>query len=487
MAKSHHPVDLGLQQLPAFLVSHNPQIVLQSGGSASSPHLPQRAVVRVRNLLRGGAYRDRRLAGAVVSVISLVVVLALLAVCRTVQKKLEFGAAPGRNLSDADDDQERSNILEECLDFEEEHGLGKASHKTVEDANKGTERLVAMMYESAADFERKRALTSAGLQGEELLRPAKVARLNEPSSSTYHQLTPVEVFESDISGVALGQPADPLDADAWETTYPEFGFDEGKQQQHLPKPTGVSWFKQGAPPFPVSWPSTYEAKASGSHSASVSIGNERSADALVPDSWLHDFVGSKAAHSSRRRAAGTVWPSPAVEATLAAPTTAGSMRASDEHGGGIVKTPRTKARRKRAKLSTQVNAVEQHGRLQEASDVTSGGIGRSVSDEDGLAAARVPCIRGDIRLHPFVRLPAVNPKHIRRSFRERFALLPRLGKSIPIMESYTTMRSLFAKELLTAIDVEILMTEAEILANYATSKLSATPKRRTAHYLVVKL
>ncbi|CDJ59698.1 hypothetical protein, conserved, partial [Eimeria maxima] len=255
----------------------------------------------------------------------------------------------------------------------------------------------------------------------------------------------------------------------------------------IPKPTGVSWFKQGAPPFPVSWPSTYEAKASASHSASVSVGNERSADALVPDSWLHDFVGSKAAHSSRRRAAGTVWPSPAVETTLAAPTTAGSMRASDEHGGGIVKTPRTKARRKRAKVSTKVNAIEQHGRLQEASDATSDGTEMSVPDQNGVLVPPELCMSGDIRLHPFVRLPVVNPKHIRRSFREKFALLPRLGKSIPIMESYTTMRSLFAKELLTAIDVEILMTEAEILANYATSKLSATPKRRTAHYLVVKL
>ncbi|CDI87846.1 hypothetical protein EPH_0064470 [Eimeria praecox] len=55
------------------------------------------------------------------------------------------------------------------------------------------------------------------------------------------------------------------------------------------------------------------------------------------------------------------------------------------------------------------------------------------------------------------------------------------------MKSYMRIRSLFAKEWLTAKDADALVMEAEQLVNYASARLGKQQIRCTANYLVAKL
>ncbi|CDJ59466.1 hypothetical protein EMWEY_00057600 [Eimeria maxima] len=347
------------------------------------------------------------------------------------------------------------------------------------------------MYESAADFERKWAPTSEGMQGEELLRPAKVARLNEPSSSTYHPQMSVEVFESDISGVALGQPVDPLDADAWETTYPELGFDEGKQQQHLPKPTEVSLVEQGPSPFPVSWPSTYEAKANASHVDSVPVEPAISdEDFRCLQAWLEDLMRKGGLQTIEPVSVNTVQTSPVVEEQSAAAANGSPVRASRVFGGestiGIAHSDKDQGVAVLATQKEPVKALEQ--------PATSVDVDLNISHKSASATALEAigsrgderCDPGDIRLHPFVRLPVVKQEDVRRTFRVEYAVSPEFGRPSP-MESFMTMRNLFAKASLTAEEVDRLLLEAETLASYALDRLSRHHNKHTAKYIFVKL
>ncbi|CDI87768.1 hypothetical protein EPH_0055430 [Eimeria praecox] len=140
-------------------------------------------------------------------------------------------------------------------------------------------------------------------------------------------------------------------------------------------------------------------------------------------------------------------------------------------------------------LPVQLKGVQQGVHAPIAFDVSWNGLERQASTRGGRAAGsddNEAREAGELRLHPFVRLPMVNPEDVRRSFRVQFALSFQYGKASP-METYMTMRSLFAKASLTAQDVETLMLQAEILANYATDKLGRPHSRCTANYLVMKL
>ncbi|CDJ36730.1 uncharacterized protein EMH_0094650 [Eimeria mitis] len=55
------------------------------------------------------------------------------------------------------------------------------------------------------------------------------------------------------------------------------------------------------------------------------------------------------------------------------------------------------------------------------------------------------------------------------------------------MHVYMTMRILFSKASLTAKDVDALLTEAELLVNYAAYRLARPSRRFTGAYLVMKL
>ncbi|CDJ51476.1 hypothetical protein EBH_0000780 [Eimeria brunetti] len=91
-----------------------------------------------------------------------------------------------------------------------------------------------------------------------------------------------------------------------------------------------------------------------------------------------------------------------------------------------------------------------------------------------------------LALHPFVRLPAVDPQDVRRYFRTAYALTLKLNIVSP-MHSFMQMRKLFAKPSLTAEEVETLMFEAENLANYAKDKLRSPFSIRKPSYTFRKL
>ncbi|CDJ27967.1 uncharacterized protein EMH_0036440 [Eimeria mitis] len=377
--------------------------------------------------------RNKFLVWAVASILSLVTVSTLLALCRTSQRRLNSGAAVQRRLSDTEDAHDRSDLLEQCLDLEQELGLHPAVSEYVEEASEAKSRLVAMLYDSAVNFERMRAVAPQMLQDEAQPPPPKIPRLNESSPSTSHSGASFGAFWQRRSFAAVGGVVSALDPDAW------LPGDSGAQQSQTAKLEdllGLQW-DTSAPPVGPS--AVYKGKAADIPPAASLFGRAHSGvNALVPGAWLDDegfqkrIVSTTSRHATRG-------------ATSEASISAVSVAAPNERKGRV--DPRTP---------------------------TAGGAGGGGPPEDG-----------DIRLHPFVRLPVINPQHIHRCFRKEFALSFGLWVHDP-MKAYTTMRSLFAKASLTAQDVETLMTEAEILANYAVHKL-AGPCKDSTSYLLVKL
>ncbi|CDJ64003.1 hypothetical protein, conserved [Eimeria necatrix] len=92
----------------------------------------------------------------------------------------------------------------------------------------------------------------------------------------------------------------------------------------------------------------------------------------------------------------------------------------------------------------------------------------------------------DMLMHPYWRLPVVDPKNVRRSFRREFALSMYVRETTP-MKLYTAMRGLFLKPALDAEDVEELISTAERLASYARIKLAWKHMRPAPFHLARKI
>ncbi|CDJ32598.1 uncharacterized protein EMH_0076270 [Eimeria mitis] len=313
---------------------------------------------------------------------------------RNCQRRLNSGAAVQRSLSDAEDEQERSEILEHCLDLEQEFGVQPAVSEYVEEASEAKSRLAAMLYDSAATFERMRAVGPQMLQDEAQPPPPKLPRLNESSPSTSHSEASFRAFWQRGSGAAVGGVVSALDPDAWTPEDPTVGVGGGAQQSQTAKLEELLGIQWGVSTSPVGPSAVYE---------------------------LNADVGQASA----------------VRPIQTTPT-----QQVGHHTGPFYVTVKL--------LGTSPAA--------QAVPATSSGGGE-------------PCEATDISLHPFVRLPAVNPKDVRRSFHAERALAPYFGRSSP-MDSYVRMRSLFAKASLTPEEAEALMLEAEKLSSYAIDKLT---------------
>ncbi|CDJ35715.1 uncharacterized protein EMH_0100160 [Eimeria mitis] len=114
-----------------------------------------------------------------------------------------------------------------------------------------------------------------------------------------------------------------------------------------------------------------------------------------------------------------------------------------------------------------------------------------MSESDAVAQATTsgdgePFGAKDIRCHPFVRLPAVNLEDVHLRYNGALVLSFDLGVTTP-MEAYMKMRSLFAKDSLTAEDVSTLMVNADYLAKYAVAKLARPCRKCTAGHLLMRL
>ena len=295
-------------------------------------------------------------------------------------------------------------------------------------------------------------------------------------------------FGSDRSVGAVGSASDPFSADAWVTN--DFGsvFGGDGQQGHAAGASGV--LQREVPTSRTSSSNIYEEEVTARQGAFLSVDSAISSeDPLNPAAGLDYYSANMYPQALQHRVMGTALQNPTVDAT--SPDSTGEGSFGIDRLAGIMgrRIPHTGVSRDSAVPLIQMKAVQQLDRQAQASDDPLNGLEVAAAATPARAASSgggERCEAGDIRRHPFVRLPLVNPRDIRRRFREQFALSLHFGRSSP-MQSYTTMRRLFAKASLTPEDVEMLMTEAELLASYAAVKLSNPLKKRTANYLFVKL
>ncbi|CDI77642.1 hypothetical protein, conserved, partial [Eimeria acervulina] len=312
----------------------------------------------------------------------------------------------------------------------------------------------------------------------------------ESWQSTSHPGASAGRLGSDRSGGEVGSAFDPFSADAWraDPAWPVFG-EEGQQVQAAGE-SGMQGLQREVPTSRTSSSDIYEQEVTAKQGAFSSVGSATSSeDALNPAALLDYHSANMFPQALQHSAMGTALQNPTVDATSPAVTNAapfetdrraGIVGRGDSHGG---------LRHDSSVPLIQMKAVQQLERQAHAFDGTFCAVGRSVS----IPALRAPnsdpgepSKAGDVRLHPFVRLPVVNPRDIHRIFRAEFALSLRFPKPSP-MESYTTMRSLFAKASLTPEEIKTLIREAELVACYANDKLTRPLKRRRANYLFVKL
>ncbi|CDJ31859.1 uncharacterized protein EMH_0070410 [Eimeria mitis] len=398
MARRYDPVD---EDKPGSLATLTPQSspsLFELTAASSPPDSRQLKVDAVRELPKPGQHRGKFLVGALASIVSLVAVLALLALCRSSQKKLNSGGAAQRNLSDMEDEENISSIIEQCLDLEEELGLRPAASPPTDEAGEGKAKLLAMLYESSATFEQMRVIASQKREGDLHPPPPKIPRLTESWASDPHSQRPAGAFLSHPSGMAVGGAASALDADAWVEEESGLVSVEAVDKSYTTNQEGKPGETRISPP------------------SSFAFGEGHSGDdATTPEAWLDDSSANTDEQDLQQTVVSTVARHPTVETSSVASTSA-----------------------------------------------------------------------RDIREHPFVRLPVVNPEDIPRHFSELGSLPCDMLLDSP-MDAYMTMRSLFAKPSLTAEDVDTLMVKADILVKYATHKLARPDRRFKACTLFMKL
>ncbi|CDJ36289.1 uncharacterized protein EMH_0075710 [Eimeria mitis] len=347
-----------------------------------------------------------------------------------------------------------------------------------------------MLYESASTFEGMRVIASQKPEHEAHPPPPKIPRLSESWASDPHSQISAGAFLSHPSGLAMGGAATALDADAWVEDESGLGFGEGEHLWFATDQEGVAEYQHGVsasrgPPLPLSEEETFSRP-----STHFSPGSADSGDyGVMPDAWLDEYLERFDAESLYQSVDDNAPRQPMVEATPAASTSTGSMGVLGDVADADRRTPRADVGQENAAQSTHMEAVQQPEQPEEAFAAALGswrGPASASAASTTSSESGEPCGAAGIEKHPFVRLPVVNPKDIHRRFRSEFVLSLYYNDVSP-MTSYVTMRSLFAKDSLTATEVETLMSEAELLANYAASKLSKPSKRSSASYIVRKM
>ncbi|CDI80918.1 hypothetical protein EAH_00057310 [Eimeria acervulina] len=122
---------------------------------------------------------------------------------------------------------------------------------------------------------------------------------------------------------------------------------------------------------------------------------------------------------------GTALQNPTVDAASPDSTDEGSFGTDRRAGRMGRRVPHTGVSRDSAVPLIQMKAVQQLDRQAQASDDPLNGLEVAAAATPARAASSgggERCEAGDIRRHPFVRLPLVNPRDVRRRFREQFAL-----------------------------------------------------------------
>ncbi|CDI85375.1 hypothetical protein, conserved [Eimeria praecox] len=97
-----------------------PGVIQSSGTSAGSMPYDHAVRFRLKSKLRRGPRQVSLLTVALVSIVSLVAIAARIALCYSYQNRAKNTGLLKRNLSDVGDEKELSEILEQCVDLEEE-------------------------------------------------------------------------------------------------------------------------------------------------------------------------------------------------------------------------------------------------------------------------------------------------------------------------------------------------------------------------------
>ncbi|CDI81649.1 hypothetical protein EAH_00062480 [Eimeria acervulina] len=482
MAQMYHQADADLQKSSAILYSQNPTTILP-------PHLRQLTVRRGRKVLQRGPHRGKFLVRAVVCIVSLVTLVALLAVCRSIQRRLNPGAATPRNLAGAEEDQGRSGILEQCLDLEADHGIWGAGFEEGGDATEAKARLADFLQKSADAFEQVQIFVSQGFKGDS---HSPAFRLDESWQPTSHPSVFAGGFGSDSSGVAAGSGLDALSAAAWLTNGLGSVLGEGGQQEHAAGASGMRGHQWEVSASVGSLSAFDEGEVAAGPGAFLSVGSTASSEyAQNPLGWVNPISEKRYPEAGQRRVGETVLQMQTADADatgLAIPNVGSS--GNDRFAGIVGQSDSHAGLSHYSSLQVlQMGTVQQPEHQGQASDGTLDALGeseasrgeRGTSSEDGEM-----CEVRDIDQHPFVRLPVVDRRNICTRFCVQRALFIDLNVLGP-MDSYMTLRSLFAKASLTAEDVDALMNSAERLVNYAVFKLKQQCERTTSSYVAKKL
>ncbi|CDJ54250.1 hypothetical protein, conserved [Eimeria brunetti] len=288
----------------------------------------------------------------------------------------------------------------------------------------------------------------------------------------------------------MGDGVSAFDADAWARE--ESGLFSGgdEEQRHVTKLYEMPGLQQDLSAFWKHVAAFSEAEASVGQPASLSVGRAGSGeDGMAADAWVNDPLTSPHSQAFQQTVMDSMRRTADFAAGPAEATFGGSLAVYENAGEVESRAPDAETSQSNAERSIQVEATKPVEYSADSLGTTFNALETSASRTAVQATSSgggEPCNAKDIRRHPFVRLPVVNPSNIQTRFRKDYAFSPKCRTHSP-MESYKTMRSLFAKASLTAKDVGTLIMEAELLVNYAKHKLAATCKRSDSSYVAMRL
>ncbi|CDJ48994.1 hypothetical protein, conserved [Eimeria brunetti] len=467
-------LDVQLQP-PLLALTRPPESTAWSGG-----HLQQRGLRSSRKLFAGAA---------AAAVVSLVMLVAVFAVCRARLQRPFSQGAEHRSLSyGGDDGDQLSSIIEECLDLQEEHGLQLPAPEHVEE-REAKDKLIAMVYASAEAFEQRQALASSYT----LHYGGSSMAVDEGPESM--DTTPAQPLPAAVWGGHSGVAVAPVGGLATEG---EGFFFSGGQQWDAPFSANAhssGFYNEAlagaAAPAAMDGGSAVGSGIDGAGAwqlGSLPFGNAdtAAAAALAPDAWLADPSADEfppVVHQGAEPVQSSL-----VQLLIGTNTGQSDLHAHAPPVPEWAPVPGWAPSASEEMVARQQpeNPAVAHAPVPAAASTASQPT--TSMETTGSSGGKMEGQRRgpDWNLHPFVRLPMVDPRVVQRLFRPEFALS--LNMNIPSpMDSYTTMRRLFAKPSLTARDVETLMLEAENLANYARDKLTRPCVSSKSSYIFRKL
>ncbi|CDI76576.1 hypothetical protein EAH_00057110 [Eimeria acervulina] len=453
-----------------------PASAFHTPGEAEDPGSPVGApfedYLRLRPVgkLRRTRHHRRLVTVALISIVSLMAVASWIALCYTHRNRTNTAGLVKRSLSDLGDQEELSEILEQCVELEAELGIsGTALSTSGEGVN------VSAIYESAAKFEEARGMQHQMVKGDASWLLHGFGSFAESlSQATYLSGIDQHMAEGSLRGrrwnhsyggavSSAGMQNAPYSATGeFPSVFPPLTQEQGhvplteEHQQLQASPMGV--------PLPYGDGSASQAhmqdfSALGAASNLLGI----SPEASVSQGYLAGSPPAGADSMFEARASGEQ---------------DGFLRGGAEAEGtfGFVSaTTQQESKREGEQPAQRVQVLEDS---QEPS-----------SSAGAVAPTSALCNKAEEigqLTHPYVRLPLVNPKDIPRPFRTEIAFSTTVFERSSL-QVFVRMRKLLSKNSLSTWEVEALLRQCEYLVNHALHKLTAPPPKPGAFFVARRL